>query len=228
MSRPPARYYWGHVSAGGMVSATAVENARWLRWLPGWQVLCGYQRSWLRQDVVAGLVLTSMLLPVGLAYAQASGLPGICGLYATVVPLLAYSIFGPSRILVLGPDSSLAPLILAVVLPLSAGDTQRAIALGGVMAIVSGVVCIAAGLARLGFITELLSKPIRYGYMNGIALTVLLNQIPKLFGFSTKADGPLRQLIAIVQQVLAGRTNLVTLAIGTGALALILLLNRYP
>ena len=211
-----------------MVSATAVENARWLRWLPGWQVLCGYQRSWLRQDVVAGLVLTSMLLPVGLAYAQASGLPGICGLYATIVPLLAYAIFGPSRILVLGPDSALAPLILAVVLALSAGDPQRAIALGGVMAVISGVVGIAAGLARLGFITELLSKPIRYGYMNGIALTVLLSQIPKLFGFSAKAEGPVRQSIAIVQQVLAGRTNLVAFAIGTGTLVLILLLKRFP
>jgi len=211
-----------------MVSATAVENARWLRWLPGWQVLRGYQRSWLRQDVVAGLVLTSMLLPVGLAYAQASGLPGICGLYATIVPLLAYAIFGPSRILVLGPDSALAPLILAVVLALSAGDPQRAIALGGVMAIISGVVGIAAGLARLGFITELLSKPIRYGYMNGIALTVLLSQVPKLFGFSAKAEGPVRQSIAIVQQVLAGRTNLVAFAIGTGTLVLILLLKRFP
>jgi high affinity sulfate transporter 1 len=211
-----------------MVSATPTEHASWLRWLPGWQVLRHYQRSWLRQDVAAGLVLTAMLVPVGLAYAEASGLPGICGLYATIVPLLAYAIFGPSRILVLGPDSSLAPLILAVVLPLSAGDAHRAVALGGVMAIVSGVVCIAAGLARLGFITELLSKPIRYGYMNGIALTVLLSQIPKLFGFSIDAEGPFRQLIAIVQQVLAGRTNFVTLAIGSGALALILLLKRYP
>ena len=211
-----------------MVSAAPVEHSSWLRWLPGWQVLRHYQRSWLRQDVAAGLVLTAMLVPVGLAYAEASGLPGICGLYATIVPLLAYAIFGPSRILVLGPDSSLAPLILAVVLPLSAGDAHRAVALGGVMAIVSGVVCIAAGLARLGFITELLSKPIRYGYMNGIALTVLLSQIPKLFGFSIDAEGPFRQLIAIVQQLLAGRTNFVTLAIGSGALVLILLLKRYP
>ena len=120
-----------------MVSATAVENARWLRWLPGWQVLRGYQRSWLRQDVVAGLVLTSMLLPVGLAYAQASGLPGICGLYATIVPLLAYAIFGPSRILVLGPDSALAAVILAVVLPLSEGDSRRAITIASAMALVS-------------------------------------------------------------------------------------------
>ena len=96
-------------------------------------------------------------------------------------------LFGPSRILVLGPDSALAPIILAVVLPLSAGSDTRAAALGGTMAIVSGVVCVGAGLARLGFITELISKPIRYGYMNGIALTVMLSQIPKLLGFSVKA-----------------------------------------
>ena len=114
---------------------------------------------------------------------RGSGIPGINGLYATIVPLLAYALFGPSRILVLGPDSSLAPIILSVVVPLSAGDPQRAVALAGMMAVVSGVVCIAAGLARLGFITELISKPIRYGYMNGIALTVLLSQLPKLLGF---------------------------------------------
>ena len=138
--------------------------------------------------------MTTMLVPVGIAYAEASGVPGINGLYATIVPLLAYAVFGPSRILVLGPDSALAAVILAVVLPLSAGDPQRAVAVAGMMAIVSGVVCVAAGLARLGFITELLSKPIRYGYMNGIALTVLLSQIPKLFGFSVSADGPVRQV----------------------------------
>src|SRR6185437_7328026 len=150
----------------------------WSRWLPGLRTLRTYHSSWLRQDLFAGLVLTAMLVPVGIAYATASGLPGICGLYATIVPLLAYAVFGPSRILVLGPDSALAPLILAVVLPLSGGDATRAVALGGVMALGSGAVCIAAGLARLGFVTELLSKPIRYGYMNGIALTVLLSQIP--------------------------------------------------
>ena len=199
----------------------------WSRWLPGLRTLRTYQSSWLRQDLFAGLVLTAMLVPVGIAYATASGLPGICGLYATIVPLLAYAVFGPSRILVLGPDSALAPLILAVVLPLSGGDTTRAVALGGVMALGSGVVCIAAGLARLGFVTELLSKPIRYGYMNGIALTVLLSQIPKLLGFSIDARGPLRQIFAISQQVLAGRTNLVAFAVGAGTLVLILALKRF-
>lgn len=200
----------------------------WIRWLPGLDTLNRYESSWLRHDIVAGLVMTTMLVPVGIAYAEASGLPGINGLYATIVPLLAYALFGPSRILILGPDSSLAAVILTVVLPLSAGVPQRAVALAGMMAIVSGVVCVAAGLARLGFITELLSKPIRYGYMNGIALTVLLNQIPKLFGFSLTAKGPIHQAWGIVDKVLAGNTNIVALEIGASTLALILLLKRRP
>jgi len=199
-----------------------------ITWLPGLAILRGYQSSWLRNDIVAGLVITTMLVPVGIAYAEASGVPGINGLYATIVPLLAYAIFGPSRILVLSPDSALAAVILAVVAPLSAGDAHRAVALAGAMAIVSGLVSIAAGMARLGFITELLSKPIRYGYMNGIALTVMLSQIPKLLGFSVDAPGPVRQAWQIVQSVLDGRTNLAAFAIGSGTLVLILLLKRWP
>jgi high affinity sulfate transporter 1 len=204
------------------------DRPGWLRWLPGLDVLRHYESSWLRRDIFAGLVLTTMLVPVGIAYAEASGVPGICGLYATIVPLLVYALFGPSRILVLGPDSALASVIMSVVVPLSAGDPQRAIVLAGAMALVSGTACIAAGLARLGFITELLSKPIRYGYMNGIALTVLLSQIPKLFGFSVQAEGPLRQAMEIIRQVWAGRTNVVALAIGASTLVLILALKRRP
>ena len=205
-----------------------VERRGWTRWIPGLRMLWYYQPSSLRHDLVAGLVLTAMLVPVGIAYAEASGVPGIYGLYATIVPLLAYALFGPSRILVLGPDSALAAVILAVVLPLSGGDPMRAVALAGAMAIVSGLVCIAAGLGRLGFITELLSKPIRYGYMNGIAVTVLLSQVPKLLGFSVKAEGPLQQAQAILDGVLAGRTNLAALGIGAAALFLILALKRFP
>jgi high affinity sulfate transporter 1 len=196
--------------------------------MPGLRTLRSYESSWLRRDIVAGIVMTTMLVPVGIAYAEASGIPGINGLYATIVPLLAYALFGPSRILVLGPDSALAAVILSVVLSLAAGDPQRAIAVGGLMAIVSGVVCVAAGLARLGFITELLSKPIRYGYMNGIALTVILSQIPKLLGFSVKAEGPLRQLSGIVQKVWSGSTNSTALLVGGSTLALILALKRWP
>lgn len=196
------------------------------RWLPGLDALKQYKPSWIQHDVVAGLVLATMLVPVGIAYAVASGLPGIYGLYATIVPLIVYALLGPSRILVLGPDSSLAAVILAVVLPLSGGDPMRAIALAGAMAIISGLVCIAAGLAKLGFVTELLSKPIRYGYMNGIALTVLLSQVPKLLGFSIESQGPLRDIIAIGNGVTSGRTNWTAFAIGAATLAVILLLKR--
>lgn len=207
-----------------MTQANSPSTLR--RWLPGLRTLREYQPAWLPHDVMAGLVLATMLVPVGIAYAVASGLPGIYGLYATIVPLLAYALFGPSRILVLGPDSSLAAVILAVVLPLSAGDPQRAVALAGAMAVVSGVVCIVAGLARLGFVTELLSKPIRYGYMNGIALTVLISQLPRLFGFGIESNGPLQSLRAIAAALMDGKTNWVTFAVGAATLASILLLKR--
>ena len=204
-----------------------MENkSAWIRWLPGLLTFRQYKVTWLVHDVVAGVVLVTMLVPVGIAYAVASGLPGICGLYATIVPLLAYALFGPSRILVLGPDSSLAAVILGVVFPLSGGDPGRAVALAGMMAVVSGIVCILAGVARLGFVTELLSKPIRYGYMNGIALTVLISQLPKFFGFSVEDDGPLRELWAIGSLVVDGKSNWAAFAIGAGTLAVVLLLKK--
>lgn len=199
----------------------------WKRWLPGLQIISRYEAAWLPNDLMAGLVLTTMLVPVGIAYAVASGVPGIYGLYATIVPLLAYAVFGPSRILVLGPDSALAAVILAVVMPLSAGDPARAVIVASLMAVVSGLVCILIGVARLGFVTELLSKPIRYGYMNGIALTVLISQLPKLFGFSIDSAGPLRDIVRIAQAILDGRPNWTAFAVGAGTLVAILLLKPY-
>ncbi len=207
-------------------AATIVPAWGWKRWLPGLMVLRHYQISWLRHDLAAGLVLTTILVPVGIAYAVASGLPAIAGLYATIFGLLAYAFFGPSRILVLGPDSSLAALILGVVLPLSGGDPQRAMALAAMMAVVCGVLCIAAGVARLGYITELLSKPIRYGYMNGIALTVLASQMPALFGVSVQGEGLLEKNLKLIDAVIDGKTNLTTLTLGIGTLAVIWLLKR--
>jgi high affinity sulfate transporter 1 len=200
---------------------------RLMKWLPGVRMMREYQAEWFPRDLVAGLVLTTMLVPVGIAYAEASGVPGIYGLYATIVPLLAYAIFGPSRILVLGPDSSLAAVILAVVLPLSHGDPARAVAVAGLMAIVSGLFCILIGLLRLGFVTELLSKPIRYGYMNGIALAVLLSQTPKLLGFKIEGKGPVRDSVAIVQGILDGRVHMASFIIGTCTFIAIMLLKPY-
>lgn len=208
-------------------SAIDLRASRWTDWVPGIQMLRQYKARWLRNDIVAGIVLSTMLVPVGIAYAVASGVPAINGLYATIVPLLVYALFGPSRILVLGPDSSLAPIILGVVLPLSAGDPARAVSIAAAMAIVAGSVCIIAGIARLGFITELLSKPIRYGYMNGIALAVLISQLPKLFGFSIESSGPLRDLWAIGRAVMDGKANWAAAALGGATLLLILVLKAH-
>lgn len=190
-------------------------------------MLSSYDPAWLPRDIAAGLVLTTMLVPVGIAYAEASGVPGVYGLYATIVPLLAYALFGPSRILVLGPDSALAAPILAVVLVAAAGDPARAVVTASLMAIVSGVFCIALGLLKLGFVTELLSKPIRYGYMNGIALTVLVSQLPKLFAVKIDDAGPLRELWQLAREVADGNANGYSFAVGAGSLLVILALKRF-
>jgi high affinity sulfate transporter 1 len=197
------------------------------RWLPGLQTLRSYRRAWLPRDLTAGIVLTALLIPAGMGYAEASGLPAIYGLYATIVPLAVYAVVGPSRILVLGPDSALAPLIAAAILPLAAGSEAEAVALAGMLAVLSGLLCMLAGLARFGFIADLLSKPVRYGYMNGIALTVLVSQLPKLFGFSVDADGLIPETRAFVQGVAEGETVLAALLIGVACLAVILGFKRW-
>jgi high affinity sulfate transporter 1 len=206
--------------------------SRLASWLPGLQVARDYRLAWLRSDLAAGLILTAMLVPAGMAYAEAAGLPAITGLYATILPLLAYAVFGPSRILVVGPDSGLAPLIAAAIVPLAVGDDSRAVALAGMLGLLTGAICILAGLARLGFITELLSKPARLGYMNGIALTVIVSQLPRLFGFSVDASGVIPGTAAFALGVAEGETVPAALAIGAASLALILaarvLAPRFP
>jgi high affinity sulfate transporter 1 len=206
---------------------TTEASSRLWRWLPGVRTLREYRRSWLPRDVVAGIVLTALLVPAGMGYAEASGLPAIYGLYATIIPLVTYAILGPSRILVLGPDSSLAPLIAAAILPLAGDSPEEAVALAGILAILSGLLCVLAGLARLGFITDLLSKPVRYGYMNGIALTVLLSQLPKLFGFSIDAEGVIPEAKALLRGIADGKTNTAALIIGVACLIVILAFKRW-
>src|SRR6059036_1859918 len=161
------------------------------RSLPGFRTLEGYRIRWLRRDAVAGVVLTTLLVPQGMAYAELAGLPAITGLYTSILCLIGYFLFGPSRILVLGPDSSLGPMIAATILLIlgSNGSPARAIALASMLALIVGALMIAAGVARLGFVADLLSKPTQIGYMNGLALTILVGQLPKLFGFSVDADG---------------------------------------
>ncbi len=195
------------------------------RWLPGLRMAARYERAWLGPDVAAGLVLTALLVPQGMAYAELAGLPAVTGLYTTVLCLAAYAVFGPSRILVLGPDSSLAPLIAAAVLPLAVAG-QASVELAAFLALLVGAICIGTGLARLGNVTELLSKPVRVGYINGIALFVLVSQLPKLFGFSTDADGFLPEVAAFLDALLDGATEPASLALGAASLAVILGLRR--
>ena len=166
-------------------------------------------------------------MPVGMGYAAASGLPAIYGLYATIFPLIAYAIFGPSKILVLGPDSALAGLIAATILPLAAGNADKAVALAGMLAILTGVLCILAGLARFGFITDLLSKPIREGYLNGIALTVLIGQLPKVLGFSVSGNNFLQETNSLMQGIWNGQINWTACAIGISCLIVIIGFRRW-
>jgi high affinity sulfate transporter 1 len=185
--------------------------------------------SWLRSDVVAGIVLTTLLVPQGMAYAELAGLPAITGLYTTILCLIGYAVFGPSRILVLGPDSSLGPMIAATILPIvgSDGSPERAIALASMMALIVGAIMILAGIAKLGFIADLLSKPTQIGYMNGLALTILIGQLPKLFGFSTDANGLINEAHAFIHGVASGETVGAAVAIGLVSLALILALGHW-
>ena len=194
--------------------------------LPGLATLRRYQPKWLVPDVVGGVVLTAVLIPVGMGYAEAAGIEPIYGLYATIGSLAVYALLGPSRTLVLGPDSSLAPIIAATIVPLAAADPAATASLAAGLAVLTGGLCIAAGLLRAGFVTELLAVPIRYGYLNGIALTILVGQLPKLFGFSVDADGLVNEAVGFANGVRDNLTNPVALTVGAVALAFIVLAGR--
>ncbi len=188
-----------------------------------------YRASWLPKDVVAGLILTALLVPQGMAYAELAGLPAITGLYTSILCLLGYAVFGPSKILVLGPDSALGPMIAVTIAPmmLANGDPARAVMLASMLALIVGAVMVLAAVARLGFIADLLSKPTRIGYMNGLALTILVGQLPKLFGFSVDASGLIGEAKAFLQGVIDGDTVIAALAVGATSLIVILVLQRW-
>ena len=164
-----------------------------------------------------------------MAYAELAGLPPITGLYTSILCLVGYALCGPSRILVLGPDSSLGPMIAASLLPIlgANGSPERAIALASMLALMVGAIMIAASVARLGFVADLLSKPTQIGYMNGLALTILIGQLPKLFGFSVNADGLIAGARGFVDGVTAGKTVGAAVAVGAVSLLVILALGRW-
>ncbi len=214
----------------GAMTSSVTEGGpggAWKRWVPGLATLLDYRREWFYKDLFAGMVLTAILVPVGMGYAEASGLPTIYGLYATIVPLVAYALFGPSRAMVLGPDSTLAGVIAALILPLAAGSGERAIALAGMLALLSGAFTLLIGLVRLGMVADLMSKPLRVGFLNAIALTVLVGQLPRIFGFQVHGDSLPQRALLLGQGIADGQTNLVALLIGSTSLATILLLRHY-
>lgn len=194
------------------------------RWMPGVAVIRQYRRSWLRGDLVAGLVLAALLVPQGMAYAKLAGLPAVYGLYATMVPLLVYAIFGPSRILVLGPDSAVAPVVATAIIPLAGNDTSERVALAGFLAMLVGLVCIVAGIANLGFITDLISKPVRIGYLAGIAVSVVASQLPALLGIDVSGSGLADDLTGLARNL--DSIDLPSLVVGGGSLAFILAMRR--
>jgi high affinity sulfate transporter 1 len=197
--------------------------------IPGLRLARRYERTWARRDLVAGIVLTALLVPQGMAYAELAGLPPVTGLYTSVVVLLAYAAFGPSRIVMLGPDSSISPLIAAAVLPLvaPAGDPAAAVALASARAVLIGLLCMAAGRARLGAIADLFSKPVRLGFLNGIALVVIVSQLPGLFGFTVDDSRSLgSELSGFVDGLRDGQVVAASLVLGVASLAVIELCAR--
>ena len=195
------------------------------KWVPGLHAIRHYKREWLGRDLVAAIILSALLIPQGMAYAELAGLPAITGLYTTVICMLAYALFGPSPYLVLGPDSSLGPIIAAIILPLAIGNTDTAIALAGMLAVIVGLISIGAGLAKLGFISDLLSKPVRLGYMAGLSVTIVVSQLPKLFGFSIEGGNLWLDLKEFFEGI--GQTNIWTLGIGALALFIIIGLKKW-
>ena len=197
--------------------------------LAGGLSLSSFHRDWLIKDIVAGIVLTTLLVPQGMAYAELAGLPPITGLYTSILCLLGYAALGPSRILVLGPDSSLGPMIAATILPLAGanGDPARAIALASMLAIIVGGIMIVGAIAKLGFIADLISKPTMIGYMNGLALTILVGQLPKLFGFKVSGDDLIAEFTGWVEGLAKGEAVAAAAAVGIAGIIVILVLQRW-
>ena len=191
--------------------------------MPGLAPLAERRGAGLRRDLLAGVVLAALLVPQGMGYAQLAGLPPVTGLYATLIPLVVYFLLGPSRILIISPDSAVCPLVAAAIIPLAAGDADERVALAGLLSLVVGAIMLAGGLARFGFVTELLSMPVRIGYLAGIALTVIVSQLPKLFGFSVDSE----DFIGSVRGFISGldETDPIALAFGAGCLAVIVVLR---
>jgi len=187
--------------------------------------LSGYRREWLRLDIVAGLSVAAVALPVAIAYSQLAGVSPVHGLYASLLPLVAYALLGSSRQLILAPDSATCAIVASVVVPLAGQDPARYLALTAALAITGGLICIAAGFLRLGVLTNFLAKPILAGYLNGIAIWIFTSQLGTLFGFKLPSEGFFRLSWHFVSKL--NETHGLTLVVGVTTLALLVLFARF-
>lgn len=164
-------------------------------------MLRNYRREWLKSDVAAGLSVAAVALPVAIAYAQLAGFPPVVGLYAAILPMVVYAVFGTSRQLIVNPDAATCAMVAAIVAPLAAGDATLYTSLAVSLAAMTGVACIVAGFLRLGFLADFLGKPVLVGFMNGIAISIVLGQIGKVFGFAIESGRILPRLIEFASKL---------------------------
>ncbi|MGL4685113.1 MAG: SulP family inorganic anion transporter, partial [Hafnia alvei] len=171
-------------------------------WMPGLALLMGYQREWLTSDIRAGLSVAAVALPVAIAYADLAGVGAIVGLYSCVFPMIAYALFGSSRQVIVGPDTATCAVIAAVVTPLAAGNTELQWQLCIMMTLMTGGWCLIASRFRLGALADLLSRPILTGLLNGLTITIIVDQLGKIFGFQTKARELIERLLSLPHDLL--------------------------
>lgn len=196
----------------------------WARWLPGLAALRGYRRADLPGDVAGGLALAAVTVPVAIAHAQLAWLPPATGVYASILPLALYAMVGTSPQLVVGTSAAAAAIVAAAAEPLAGGDPARLHSIAVTLALFAGLLCLLAAKLRLGALADFLSKPILVGFMNGVALSVVLGQLGALFGYRIDAGGILPRLWEFLRRL--PETHWPTLAVGAGCLLLLQLLPR--
>jgi len=205
--------------------ATIARTSRVTRFAPGLANLLGYHRDWFKHDIIAGLSVAAVAIPISLAYAELAGFQPVVGLYASILPLIAYALFGTSRQLIVNPDAAVCAMVAAIVTPIAAADADAYLFLSVGLALLTGVLCIAAGFLRLGFVADFLGKPVLVGFMNGMAISIFLGQIGKVFGFPIKSGGIIPRLVEFASKL--PQTHLPTLAIGVVTLAVMVGLRRF-
>jgi len=207
-----------------------VYNIRKLRYLlqliiPGIFVLLNYQRSWLLKDIIAGLSVAAVALPVGIAYAELAGVPAVIGMYSAIFPLFAYALFGSSRQLMTGPDAATCIIVAASLGPLSGGDPVLYLSLLFALTVLTGLLYLFAGIIRLGFIANFLSQPILTGYLNGIALLIIVGQLPNLLGYVSNKEFFFRKIIEFIVHL--DKSHWPTMILGLSLLIILLFQMRF-